>query len=276
MDEFEIFRQLLASVDSEDLPAPPAEISLRLATAKSRVVALEEEIKGTQFQEYFKVSTERYAHYLAAADLVLSENSSVLDIGNAPGHVGMLFHRLGHVVKGINLNANWRTTYKSPEWLETFSVQEVDIEKQALPFENNAFDAVLFTEVLEHIAIRNPSIILTEMRRVLRPGGVIIFSTPNVCNISNIYALLHGRNVFWPQEMFYGSLDRHNREYTPKEVYTLLESAGFQVRLFWGMNDHGNWRAGGNEFTYAFTAEMGTDHSCLRNTIVGVFVKDEP
>ena len=46
-----------------------------------------------------------------------------------------------------------------------------------LPFKNNYFDAVLFSEVLEHIPSTRQA--LDELHRVLRPGGLLFLSTPN-------------------------------------------------------------------------------------------------
>ena len=56
---------------------------------------------------------------------------------------------------------------------------------------------------------------------------MIYLTTPNVSNISYILALLTGDNIFWPPEIFYGSTDRHNREYTATEVKKLLNDSGF-------------------------------------------------
>lgn len=47
----------------------------------------------------------------------------------------------------------------------------------ALPFEDNAFDVVLSTEVVEHT--EEPARALAELVRVARPGGTIVITTPN-------------------------------------------------------------------------------------------------
>ena len=129
------------------------------------------------------------------------------------------------------------------------------------------------TDVLEPMAVRNPVWVAGEMCRVLRPGGRVIFSTPNVCNISNMYALMMGKNIFWDPGVFYGSLDRHNREYTISEVTACFTSAGFSQEYLWAINDHSNWRGGGNEFAYEYTARYGDDHVLTRNTTLGIYKK---
>ena len=138
----------------------------------------------------------------------------------------------------------------------------------SIPFEDNLFDAVYFTEVLEHIAVTNPTVIFTEIRRVLKPNGLLVFSTPNICNLSNIYALMNDINIFWASEIFYGSLDRHNREFTPKEVQALHQNAGFAEIIMYGINCDSNWRTGTGEFIYDLISKMGDGHPMLRNTIM--------
>jgi len=48
---------------------------------------------------------------------------------------------------------------------------------EALPFQDNFFDVVTFFEVLEHV--ENQKMFIAEVRRVLKPRGIIMFSVPN-------------------------------------------------------------------------------------------------
>ncbi|MCP3718735.1 bifunctional 2-polyprenyl-6-hydroxyphenol methylase/3-demethylubiquinol 3-O-methyltransferase UbiG [Paraburkholderia sp. CNPSo 3281] len=251
----------------------PAAISVHLPHAHSLVDGIAAEIGNAKHGAYFDVSRNRYAHYFAAGMAYLKSESVILDIGNAPGHVGIGFTMLGHTVRGLNLNANWRSTYPNQTWFEKFNVIETDLESSGIPVESESFDAILFTEVLEHVGIKHPLDIIREMHRILKPGGVVIFSTPNVCNISNIYALLRGKNIFWAPEIFYGSLDRHNREYTPQEVETLMRNACLDPVVTWGLNDYSNWRGDGADFAQRFIQKFGAEHPLCRNTIAGVYRK---
>jgi SAM-dependent methyltransferase len=45
-----------------------------------------------------------------------------------------------------------------------------------IPVQDNSFDAVLFSQVMEHLP--EPAVVLRELKRVLRPGGVLFFSAP--------------------------------------------------------------------------------------------------
>lgn len=271
----ELMHQLLGYSDGlSQLGEPPGSINTYLPAARALVEKVAQEIAGKGHGAYFEVSKNRYAHYFAAGMSTLKPGSLILDVGNAPGHVGIGFTLMGHQVRGLNLNANWRNTYPSQEWFERLNVVEADIETSKIPFDDNTFDAVLFTEVLEHIGIVHPRNIIQEISRVLKPGGVMIFSTPNVCNISNLYALLKGRNIFWAPEIFYGSLDRHNREFTPGEVAKLMADCGLTCTASWGLNDYSNWRGpDGTEFATAYIEQYSDVHALCRNTVTGIYSK---
>lgn len=53
-----------------------------------------------------------------------------------------------------------------------------------MPFENETFDAVLSTEVLEHIL--NPDAYLLEIKRVLKPEGIFFFTVPFLMSLHEI------------------------------------------------------------------------------------------
>src|SRR4029434_7982624 len=112
---------------------------------------------------------------------------------------------MGFVMTCVNLNELYRAAYPSAEWFERLNVIEHDFEKSPLPFAAGSFDIIFFTEVLEHIALKSPLDVLRDIHRVCAPAATLVLSTPNVSNISNIFALLNGANIFWRPEIFYGS-----------------------------------------------------------------------
>jgi SAM-dependent methyltransferase len=250
-----------------DTPAP---VQGRMEEARKVVEAVGRIVRAAGHKtDYFESSMHRYQHYLAAA-LEAPKGARILEVGAAPGHVSIALTLSGYEPIGLNLNALWRDTYPSKEWLARLDVREHDVEKAPLPFEADSLDVVFFTEVLEHVAVTDPLGTMQEIRRVLKPDGLLIFSTPNVCNISNVLALMNGWNVFWAPEMFYGSLDRHNREYTPREVRDLFRRAGFERVTMYGINDHNNWRTGANMMAYEVLGALGDRHPLLRNTTVAL------
>lgn len=68
---------------------------------------------------------------------------------------------------------------------ERFSIPEIEIKKvnlnnQPIPFPDAQFDVVTCSEVIEHL--ENFRALLREAHRVLKPGGVLVLTTPNVLN----------------------------------------------------------------------------------------------
>lgn len=84
-----------------------------------------------------------------------------------------------------------------------------------LPFADNEFDLVVCIETLEHI--RDLQLALSEIRRVLRPGGRFALTTPLA---SRWRSLLHGvEHPFSP----------HLRAFTKQSLRGILGAMGFQV-----------------------------------------------
>jgi SAM-dependent methyltransferase len=85
------------------------------------------------------------------------------------------------------------------------------------PFPDDAFDAVLFLDVIEHLEARQP--VLGEIRRVVRPGGRLLVSGPN--RESRWREHLRAAGLFPYQD------EDHKIEYTRAEFLSELEAAGF-------------------------------------------------
>ena len=78
---------------------------------------------------------------------------------------------------------------------EIFRLPDVEIKQgdlnQHLPYDDNSFDHVTCIEGLEHI--ENPQQAIREFARVLRPGGHLVTSVPNILNIEErMKWLIHG------------------------------------------------------------------------------------
>jgi SAM-dependent methyltransferase len=95
-----------------------------------------------------------------------------------------------------------------------------------LPFEDGSADVVLAGEIIEHIV--DTESFLREIFRVLRPGGAVVLSTPNILWWKHRVALLAGR---YPEALDYrtryGDDFGHVRIFTPELMRGLLEETGF-------------------------------------------------
>jgi SAM-dependent methyltransferase len=90
-----------------------------------------------------------------------------------------------------------------------------------------AFDVIFFSEVIEHLPVPG-HIPLSRLRSILRPGGLLLCSTPNLYRLRNIVYLMRGHQLFdhfdLPGERGYG----HVLEYTAEHLSWQLRRAGFQ------------------------------------------------
>lgn len=111
-----------------------------------------------------------------------------------------------------------------------------NVERDEFPFSDHSFDVLMFCEILEHM-LMDPVGALKQMHRVLKPGGVLILTTPNVARVDNVLRLVHGVNLYDPYSG-YGPYGRHNREYNNHELHRLLEFCGFEVEAAMSADGH--------------------------------------
>lgn len=112
----------------------------------------------------------------------------------------------------------------------TIPLAKFEVEKDRLPHEDRSFGLVMFCDCLEHLVV-DPLWPLIEFNRVLRTGGHLVVATPNALGAFRIIDILSGRNPATEHEIKPSAIyQRHNREYTPKEVCAALEGIGFEIR----------------------------------------------
>ena len=104
---------------------------------------------------------------------------------------------------------------------------------EPLPLPAHGFDLIVAVEIIEHL--ENPRAVAREWLRLLRPGGTLVMSTPNVECIRSLLALVF-RGHFLPfTEPWYPA---HITALTAADVQRVLTEAGFQgVQV--GYTDHG-------------------------------------
>lgn len=103
----------------------------------------------------------------------------------------------------------------------------VNLETTPLPVEDETFDYIMCSEVIEHME-QDPMFMLAELNRVMKPGGMLILTTPNIASSQGISRILQGIDpYFYMQYRHAGTLDRHNYEYTIYSLTKVLQAAGF-------------------------------------------------
>lgn len=110
-----------------------------------------------------------------------------------------------------------------------------DAECDRFPYPDAYFATVLCCELIEHLE-EDPMHMMAEVNRILRAGGHVVLTTPNIVSLYSISAILQGYHPgtfphYLRPDSKAGGDARHNREYTPSEIWRLLGNAGFEVVL---------------------------------------------
>ena len=132
--------------------------------------------EGTLGSREFQQVSRRRIHWMCAQ----VGGPDVLDVGCSQGIASILLAREGHRVIGIDREREAiRAARERLDQEETQVRERVEFrvgEGRAVGFPDGSFDAVLLGELLEHQL--DPGKLLAEARRVLRPGGRIVVTTP--------------------------------------------------------------------------------------------------
>lgn len=213
-----------------DLPAPEGEDGKSLHDYLSKW-----SIEGEGMtRERLGYLNEAFHRFLYTLDLVPNRAGKLLEVGANPYFITLLLHRFrpNISVETVNYFPGWanpstQTLVAADEPSIDLTFANVDIEVERLPHTDDEFDFVLLCEVLEHF-VNDPLQAILEMKRVLKQGGTLILTTPNVARLENIARMLGGDNLYDPYSG-YGPHGRHNREYTADELTKLLTHAGFTI-----------------------------------------------
>lgn len=135
---------------------------------------------------------------LAAPKLIkfsgVKSNNKVLDVGCGTGVVAITAARCGAEVCGSDLTPELIERAKENSKIAQLNVDFKIADVEDLPYNNNQFDIVL--SQFGHMFAPRPIIAIDEMLRVLKPGGIIAFST-------------------WPPELLTGRLFKLVGKYAP-------------------------------------------------------------
>lgn len=126
-------------------------------------------------------------------------SGKILDIGCGNSPFRHLLDTMISEYHGIDVQEASSFGYRNPD--------TVYYDGKVIPFADRSFDALLCTEVLEHVA--DPTDLVREMRRVLRPGGLAIITVP------------------WSARFHYKPLDYYR--YTPSALERLFKSFSKQT-----------------------------------------------
>ena len=216
---------------------------------------------------YIDVLQSQYEKILLDFNKIFPDNGipkRVLEISSFLGVVDITLAKIGFEVH----------TYDIPEFQQNDNLNKLyskynvhpssgylkDIGKTVLPYPDDHFDAVILSEVLEHLSF-NPLPVLQEINRTLKKGGILYITTPNQVRKTNRINLLFGLSIRNDISDSVIQLDGekkticgiHWREYTLLELMQLLKITGFSVS------------------TYYFSSMTKTNNSFINKILTRIF-----
>lgn len=143
--------------------------------------------------------------------------STIVDVGASPFVLSCALKLMGYNVIAVDFNPEEYGALARKCGVE---LVEADLERDGLCLPDESADCAVFTEVLEHLNPYYVSHTLCEINRILKPGGKLVLTTPNIASLFRRLRLLLG---IQPQYTL------HVHEYTKKEVEELLVKHGFMI-----------------------------------------------
>lgn len=175
-------------------------------------------------------------------DIILKlagKNVKILDVGCYDGSIAEFLKRNGNKVFGIDssLEAMKLTKAKGIDCIKG------DINEEITFIRDNSFDIVLAAEVIEHVL--NPGDFIEQAKRILKKGGTLILTTPNLASLGRRLYLLFGRNPLIEIGIDDGEAG-HIRYFVKDTLCGLLKKYDFAIKVF--CSDVVNFDNSGNHF----------------------------
>ena len=163
-----------------------------------------------------ETTLEHLHRYAIAKDLV--KNRTVLDIACGEGYGSFILTEDAVSVTGIDLDAE--TIEKAKKKYKKFNLDFLTGSVENIPGKDARFDVVVSFETLEHIT--NHDRMLFEFKRVLKPGGLLLISTPDKLNYSDKPSY---HNPFHQRELYKTDFEALVRRYF-KNCRFLFQQSG--------------------------------------------------
>ncbi len=167
----------------------------------------------------------------------IGRGKKVLDVGCLGGKVSRLILEQNNEVWGVEVNPVAAAVAER----RGVRVKIADVE-EGLPFENSKFDFVNAGEVLEQLY--DTKFFFDETWRVLKEGGVLLFTTPNLNSLENRIRIISGGYLSmtgaYPEDHF----GEHVRVFNISKIRELCNQTGFEVVDICGvlnLESRGKW-----------------------------------
>ncbi|HKW99872.1 MAG TPA: glycosyltransferase [Bryobacteraceae bacterium] len=219
----------------EDVPTQAPETPAETTPVPPEYITVWAE--GDAAHEYVRTHASRLARTLEITPPGGPEDR-ILEMGAYLQITPALHTKLGYgVVRGCYYGAAGGVDHRTVDSAEgerfECDIDLFDAEKDAFPYPDEYFSTVLCCELVEHL-FHDPMHMMSEINRILKTGGHLVLTTPNITSLRALSAILQGYHpgffTAYLRPSANGYTDaRHNREYTPGEIHKLLENSGFSI-----------------------------------------------
>jgi len=130
--------------------------------------------KGRKLQKFWHLYKIRVVETL----LKVRKTDVILDVGCGSGNILVESSKKAKIAYGADISSKaLKFVIKRAKKEGIKNLKLIKIKGNKFPFKNSFFDKIIATELIEHL--ENPSALLKECYRVLKPGGLIFITTPN-------------------------------------------------------------------------------------------------
>jgi len=172
--------------------------------------------RETDVSDFDVTTSERKQRLLKTLSLHVKAGEYVLDLGCGGGKFTSWILQAGYTAQGMDISNNALELAKRNNPNISFELLEPD---GSIPAQDSKFAAVWCTEVIEHILDVNT--FLFEIRRILKPGGILILTTPYHGLLKNLLIVLFKFDKHFDPE------SSHIRYFDKKALSRCLDKAGF-------------------------------------------------
>ncbi len=162
----------------------------------------------------------------------------------------------------VNIGGGKNKRWENLKCIDAMHEKDLDFNTKPLPFADNSCGLIVCEQVIEHL--HNTTYFLSELYRILAPGGMLLLSTENLASLPNLFALILQRAPFSTQALCgsflggwkdgpagyddgvetnhptYAGVHGHVRVMTTNQLKALFKNQGFSIE--------GKYGYGGNHY----------------------------